>query len=127
MTISIKVTACDNELFLIAGTKEKSYLLANIKSGNNKTVDYTLDVENGQFGGTKNVGEANHSIHEKNTTYIPPGTYNLIILGADWGGNQEHFDITLTGGTTAFNESIGPKPSKTASGWAPSTGKFTIS
>lgn len=132
--VSIQVTACDNELFIIAGKTEKSFLMANIKSGNNKIVNLVLNIENGQFGGTQNVGNPSHNIGtatdpEVRTVYIPEGTYSLIVLGADWGGSDKHFDVSMTGGSPSnFNVNFPKAASGEASGWAPSEiGTFTIS
>ena len=127
--VSIHVTACDNEIFLIATQADKSFLLANIKSGNNLSVDYTLQIKPGDFGGVKNVGSPDYPIEDTDTTTLPSGTYSLVVLGVDWGGSLEHFEVALNGGAKPFQSTYGPlhTPAGKGSGWASKNiEKFTI-
>jgi len=77
----IQVTACDNELYIIAvpiagiGSSE----ILHMTSGFNDPVSYTV----------------------KPQSILPKGVYTLILVGINWGGPSA-FTVALTGGPT-FN------------------------
>lgn len=72
-TTQIQVTACDNELYIIAATPGMSSEICHLKSGYGNPVNYTV----------------------KPQSILPPGPYNLIIVGINWGGPSA-FKVTLT-------------------------------
>jgi|SRR5262249_32268799 len=76
-TTEIHVTACDNELYILASTGRESSELFHLKSGFNDPVDYKF-----------NPGHI-----------LPPGSYDLTFVGINWGGPSK-FVATLTPGGT---------------------------
>ena len=73
---NIQITACDNELYLIAattGTPWYSTEICHIKSGNNLPVSYSINP----------------------SAILAPGNYNLFLIGLDWGV-EGAFTVTLT-------------------------------
>lgn len=63
-TTKIAITACDNELLLIASTAAGSSTLCHLKSGYNAPVSYTFNPQH----------------------ILAPGTYDLNMIGLNWGG-----------------------------------------
>ena len=49
MSNTINITACDNEVFIIAYTAGGSYVLAHLNSGYNYQVNVTVTVELGDY------------------------------------------------------------------------------
>lgn len=77
-TTKISVTACDNELYLIAlpttpPTNFSGAEILHMSSGFNQPVSYSI------------VPQA----------ILPPGQYTLVMVGINWGGPQA-FSVTLT-------------------------------
>ena len=72
-TTQIEITACDNELYIIASTAAFSSELCHIKSGYGDPVSYKV----------------------KPQSILPAGPYNLFIVGINWGGPSA-FKVTLT-------------------------------
>jgi hypothetical protein len=82
MPTPVTVSACDNELYILAiqgslsaggwGSTE----LLHIMSGNNDPVSYTFNLE----------------------SVLPTGSYTLLLIGIDWGGVW-NFSVQI-GGTT---------------------------
>ena len=82
---SIRATACDNELIVLASTPRGSSELFHIKSGYNAPVDYQV-----------NPGHI-----------LAPGKYALTVIGINWGGPGKFVleidgdnPTTLSGGGT---------------------------
>jgi len=88
MSNTIKITACDNQLILFAINKaeDNCYELCNIKSGNNNSVDITLNIEDGTFQGTIEANGVNSNLNETKTVQLPAGEYYLVYAGVNWGG-----------------------------------------
>jgi chemotaxis response regulator CheB len=76
-TTKIRVTACDNELYILASNPFGTSQLCHLKSGQNKPVDYTIFPQ----------------------SILPQGAYTLILVGINWGGPQAFKVIVTTGGT----------------------------
>jgi hypothetical protein len=95
-TTQIQVTACDNELMLIAipttpNAGSASIELLHYKSGFNKPVNVTL------FPGA----------------VLPTGSYTLSMIGINWGGPSTYSVIVTTDGvaktyTGGGNANVGP-------------------
>ncbi|TNE30993.1 MAG: hypothetical protein EP346_02115 [Bacteroidetes bacterium] len=84
---TVKITACDNQLILVATTWEKSYLVANIQSGNGNSVDVTLNLDYAkQFSGTVNLDGVNQPLSGTYSVTIPEEKVNLSMIGINWGG-----------------------------------------
>jgi hypothetical protein len=86
-TTLINVSATDNELYIIASTAAGSSELCHIKSGYNDRVSYSF-----------NPGHI-----------LPAGTYNLTVIGINWGGPGACI-VTLTGGPALPPFPSGPAP-----------------
>jgi|SRR6202035_4230521 len=74
-TTQIHITATDNELYLIASTAAGSSELCHIKSGYFNPVNYSFTPG----------------------SILAPGTYDLTVVGINWGGPAACI-VTLTGG-----------------------------
>lgn len=74
-TSKIHVTACDNELYLIASTPAGSSELLHMKSGYNDPVEYVV----------------------RPFTNLAKGQYDLTMIGINWGGPAA-FKVTVTVG-----------------------------
>ena len=77
-TTQIQITACDNELILIASTPAGSSELFHYKSGYNKPVNATI------FPGA----------------ILATGNYSLTMIGVNWGGPTSFTVIVTTDGHT---------------------------
>ena len=80
MPTPIKVTAVDNELYILASQWSGSSELLHIKSGNNDPVSTTFNLE----------------------SVLPKGTWQLTMVGINWGGPWA-FKISV--GTTNYGQS----------------------
>jgi hypothetical protein len=77
-TTKIHVTACDNELYILASTPAGSSEICHLKSGYNNPVNYEVTPQ----------------------SILPPGNYTLTMIGINWGGPTA-FKVTLiTGGVS---------------------------
>ncbi|QWF17031.1 hypothetical protein [Lysobacter capsici] len=85
MPTSIKVTACDNELFITASTPAGSSEICHISSGNNDPVSYAV-----------NLGSV-----------LPPGKYSLTLVGINWGGPSA-FNVTVGSTPLTFSNPNAP-------------------
>lgn len=103
MSNQINVTACDNQLILLAYQSGACFEIANIQSGNNNSVDVTLDIVKGSsFSGTVNLNGVNKALSTTNQVTLPAGTYTLVYAGVNWGGpynfkmevNKELFELS---------------------------------
>lgn len=75
-TTQIRVTAVDNELYLLASQEPcTSSELCHIKSGDGRAVDVTIVPQ----------------------SVLPAGSYTLIMIGINWGEEQA-FSVTVTTG-----------------------------
>ena len=80
-TTKINVTACDNELYLIAlpsstPTNFSGSEIAHISSGINNPVQYSVIPQ----------------------SILPAGNYTLVMIGINWGGPQAFTVVLTTGG-----------------------------
>lgn len=103
MPSTIKITACDNELILIAYQGASSFEVCRILSGNNNSVNVTLNIYPGQFMGTLQLNGINVNSPLSGTYNIAlaAGTYSLVAVGIDWGGPLA-FAYSVNGVATAF-------------------------
>jgi hypothetical protein len=79
----IHVTACDNELYILASTGRESSELCHIKSGFGDRVDYRFNPQH----------------------ILPVGTYDLTLVGINWGGPSTFSVTTTPGGTVTSTPS----------------------
>ena len=85
MATPIKITACDNELYLIASTAAGSSEILHISSGYNDPVSYSVNLN----------------------SVLAPGKYDLTMVGINWGGPAA-FNVTV--GTTPYTFSDAKAP-----------------
>lgn len=98
-TNTLNITACDNELLIVASAWGESYLLANIKSGNEHNVNFTLTIAEGAAPTAPiNLNGVNGDLTTPQNVTLPAGTYRLNIVGINWGG------------PTAFNVQLNENP-----------------
>lgn len=88
MSNTIKISACDNELYLIAYKTDgsNSYQLAHLKSGNNNEVDVTIEVECGDYQDISTFNGINDAIKKTYSVKLPVGTYKIVAASLNWGG-----------------------------------------
>jgi len=84
-TTKIDVQACDNELIIIASTAAGSSTLCHLKSGYNAPVSYVFDPAH----------------------ILPPGKYDLTVIGINWGG-PGNFKVLVTAGNVTTLAGGGP-------------------
>ncbi len=73
----LNVTACNNELYIIASSPYGSSEVCHIQSGYNQTWNYSIDL----------------------SYVLQPGTYNLTMIGITWGGSAA---FTVAIGETTY-------------------------
>jgi hypothetical protein len=79
-TTKISITACDNELYILAAsvTGGPTTEICHIMSGYSEPVNYSISPG----------------------AVLKPGTYNLFIIGINWGGPARYKITLTTGGVT---------------------------
>lgn len=94
MSNTVKITACDNELLLIASNWNGSLMLATIKSGNERVVDFTIDIVEGATTTPLNLNGLGKDLTAPQSVALPAGDYRLNIVGINWGGPAA-FEVQL--------------------------------
>lgn len=94
MSNTLKFTACDNEILVVASAWSESYILANVKSGNFNNVDFTLTINEGPVSKTLDLNGVNAPLTTPVSASLPAGTYRLNIVGINWGGPTS-FEVQL--------------------------------
>jgi hypothetical protein len=84
MTTPVKITACDNELYILASQGNGSSELIHIKSGNNNPVTDQFILE----------------------SVLPKGTWQITMIGINWGGPW-NFKVAIGSGTYGTSSSAG--------------------
>lgn len=101
MSNTIKITATDNELILIAYQWSASFEICRILSGNSNAVNIAINIYPGQFQGTLLLDGINNPLSGTYNIALAKGQYSLIGLGIDWGGPQA-FAFSLNGTAAGF-------------------------
>lgn len=96
MPNTINVTACDNELIVLAYQWGASFELCRVLSGNSNSVNVTLTINPGSYSGTQVFNGVNGPLNISTSTNLAPGKYSLLLLGIDWGGPQQ-FTVAVNG------------------------------
>lgn len=96
MPNTINVTACDNELIVLAYQWGASFELCRILSGNNQPVNVTLNLQSGTYQGTIVLNGVNGPLSQNITQTLASGAYSLLLLGVDWGGPAQ-FTVNVNG------------------------------
>jgi len=89
MSNTIAVTACDNELIVLAYQWGASFELCRILSGNNQSVNVTLNIQSGTYQGTIVLNGVNQPLSQNITQTLAAGAYSILLLGVDWGGPSQ--------------------------------------
>jgi len=89
MTNTINVTACDNELVIMAYQWGASFELCRILSGNSNRVNVNINLNQGSYMGPIVLNGVNNPLNQDLNLYLPAGAYSLLLLGIDWGGPQQ--------------------------------------
>ncbi|MCJ8208584.1 hypothetical protein MUY27_02615 [Mucilaginibacter sp. RS28] len=97
-TNTINVTACDNELIILAYQWGGSFELMRILSGNTNPVNVNINIANGQYSGPIVLNGVNSALSGTYDVYLSPGSYSLLLMGVNWGGPQQ-FTIAFNGQT----------------------------
>lgn len=101
---TIKITAADNELFLVAYQWGNSYLLAHIMSGGGNPVNVTLNLSKGQYAGPVALNGVTQALSSSSAVTLDAGTYSLMAIGVNWGGPIS-FAVNVDGTNLAFTNS----------------------
>jgi hypothetical protein len=88
MANTINITACDNELIILAYQGTASFELCRVLSGNSNGVNVKVNIYPGQFQGTLLLDGINIPLSGNYNVALAPGTYSLIGLCVNWGGPQ---------------------------------------
>ena len=99
MPATITVTACDNELIILAyptSAPNASFELCRILSGNNTGVNVTLTVQPGTYTGPIVLNGPSNSLNLSVPTCVTSGSYSLLLLGVNWGGVYS-FTVNVNG------------------------------
>ena len=96
MPNTITVTACDNELIVLAYQGGASFELCRILSGNNQSVNVTLNIQSGPYQGTMVLNGVTQPLNLNLTQNLASGAYSLLLLGVDWGGPSQ-FTVGVNG------------------------------
>lgn len=104
MSNTIQVSACDNELIILAYQEGVSYEIGRILSGNGEAVNVSIDLLAGDYVGTSLFNGIITPLDVSVTTYIPSGSYSLLFLGINWGGPSS---FTVSVGGTAVGGTVG--------------------
>jgi hypothetical protein len=86
MANTVKVIACDNELIIVAFQFTQSYEILNLKSGNGQPVNVDLNILAGPYDGGARIDAVTKPANETTNVYLPAGTYDLSVIGLNWGG-----------------------------------------
>jgi hypothetical protein len=120
MSNTINVSACDNELIILAYQWGGSFELCRILNGNAFSVNQNITINNGPYQGTQIISNGiTGPINGTSALTLPSGVYTLLLLGIDWGGPQE-FTATVNG-----KKYVSP-PASTGEGLVWNSGPITI-
>ncbi len=116
MPNKIAVTACDNELIVIAFQTGASYELCRILSGNKNSVTVTINITAGPYQGTIVLDGVNQPLNLAVPQTLAPGTYSIQLLGLNWGDvtqfsgtvNSTRFDLPVKQADPGLTFSIPP-------------------
>ena len=103
---TISVTACDNELYLIAYVAKdlsRSYQICHIQSGYSWSVNVDITLAPGVWQRPATYDGLSGPINAAPTVCLPAGDYYLIAAGIDGG-------IPVTGGLGVFDVTLNSTP-----------------
>ena len=99
MNNQIVISACDNELYLVAveDSGQRSFELCHLLSGFSANVSVTINLAAGDW--TKRhetIGNGQEPVDVKYDVQLPSGSYTLLAVGINWGGPGA-FSLKLDG------------------------------
>ncbi len=97
MSNTINISACDNELYLIATTGVNSYTLAHVKSGYFFDVAVAITILSGDYTEVQLINGISGPVNKSYTAYLPAGTYTIVAVCVNWGGPWS-YNYNLNGG-----------------------------
>jgi hypothetical protein len=124
-TNTMAVTAADNDLIIIAYQATGAYELCSIQSGNSNTVTVNITITAGPFLGTTFLNGVNNNLNQPLSLTIPSGTYNIQLLGIDWG-TKGYFSVTVVANGVSTPYTYGPTPTPGNGGLVFSPASFQI-
>ena len=71
---------------MVASAWSESFIIANIKSGNEHPVDVTINIVEGSTTTPINLNGVNEPLEGPQSVALPAGKYRLNIVGINWGG-----------------------------------------
>jgi hypothetical protein len=104
MSNTIQVSACDNELIILAYQGGVSYQVGRILSGNGQAVNVSINLLAGNYVGESLFNGINVPLGVSVNSYLPSGSYSLLFLGINWGGPSS---FTASVGGTAVGGTVG--------------------
>lgn len=87
---TINVTACDNEIIILAYQNNASFELCRILSGFQFPVNVALTIAAGTNTGSVQFDGRSGPLNKIHTINLPSGAYSLLLLGINWGGGQQY-------------------------------------
>lgn len=115
MATTINITACDNELLLIAYQGNASYIICDIKSGYGNAVDIQIPISAGSYQGPVQLDGIAGALTGTYPASLPAGGYTLTYAGLNWGGPTQ-FRFTLDG--TPYSLPLNPPVNLNGVVWA---------
>lgn len=97
-TNTLHITACDNELIVLAYQWGASFEVCTILSGNSNSVDVTIPINTGPYQDGIKLDGVNSPLSGTYPVSLVVGDYSLAFIGIDWGG-PEQFSFTFNGQT----------------------------
>ena len=94
---TVRITASDNELYVLAYQWGASYQLAHIQSGNSNTVNVTVNINQGAYTEPAVQNGVNGPLNTTYSVNLPSGDYELVAVGVNWGGPWS-FALSVNGG-----------------------------
>jgi len=121
MANKISVTACDNELIVLAFTPTASFELCRILSGNRNAVSVTIPITAGPYVGAVDLNGVNQPLNLAVPQTLAPGTYSIQLVGVNWG-DVTHFSGSVNG--TSFD--LPEKPAAPGVTFSPAPISITV-
>lgn len=98
---TITVSACDNELSIVAFQGNASYEVARIMSGYSNPVSVTINVAAGENNGAIVLNGVTQALNATVTACVPSFAYSLAFIGINWGGPTQ-FTVNVNGTALAL-------------------------
>ncbi|AUH50860.1 hypothetical protein CXB49_08585 [Chromobacterium sp. ATCC 53434] len=94
---TLRITASDNELYIIAYQWGASYQLAHIQSGSGNAVNVNVNIGTGNYVEPAVQNGVNGPLNSTYSVNLPAGDYEVMAVGINWGGPWS-FAFNVNGG-----------------------------